>query len=179
MCKKSDIRMSIKDLKKNITAEERTRFSEQIRCRIEQLPEFKQAKTILLYHSLPDEADTSSFLRLWKEDKRLLLPAVKGDNLIIRNYHPEKLKTGRYGIIESQGDRITDLSVIDMIIIPGVAFDKKRNRLGRGKGYYDRLLSQVETCKIGICYDCQITDFLPVEKHDIPMDYIITESGII
>ena len=71
MCKKSDIRMSIKDLKKNITAEERTRFSEQIRCRIEQLPEFKQAKTILLYHSLPDEVDNTSFLRLWKEDKRL------------------------------------------------------------------------------------------------------------
>ena len=66
MCKKSDFRMSIKDLKKNITAEERTRFSEQIRCRIEQLPEFKQAKTFLLYHSLPYEVDTSSFLNLWK-----------------------------------------------------------------------------------------------------------------
>ena len=179
MCKKSDIRMSIKDLKKNITAEERTRFSEQIRCRIEQLPEFKQAKTILLYHSLPDEVDTSSFLKLWKEDKRLLLPAVKGDNLIICNYHPEKLKTGSYGIIEPQGNGITDLSVIDMIIIPGIAFDKKRNRLGRGKGYYDRLLPQVTGCKIGICYNCQITDLLPTEKHDIPMNYIISESGII
>ena len=166
MCKKSDIRMSIKDLKKSITTEDRIRSSEQIRCRIEQLPEFKQAKTILLYHSLPDEVDTSSFLRLWKEDKRLLLPAVKGNNLIICNYHPEKLKTGSYGII-------------DMIIIPGVTFDKKRNRLGRGKGYYDRLLSQVAACKIGVCYDCQITDFLPVEKHDIPMDYIITEAEII
>ena len=143
------------------------------------MPEFKQAKTILLYHSLPDEVDTSSFLKLWKEDKRLLLPAVKGDNLIICNYHPEKLKTGSYGIIEPQGYGITDLSVIDMIIIPGIAFDKKHNRLGRGKGYYDRLLPQVTACKIGICYNCQITDLLPIEKHDIPMDYIISESGII
>ena len=143
------------------------------------MPEFKQAKTILLYHSLPDEVDTSSFLKLWKEDKRLLLPAVKGDNLIICNYHPEKLKTGSYGIIEPQGNGITDLSVIDMIIIPGIAFDKKRNRLGRGKGYYDRLLPQVTGCKIGICYNCQITDLLPTEKHDIPMNYIISESGII
>ena len=92
---------------------------------IEQLPEFKQAKTILLYHSLPDEVDTSSFLRLWKEDKRLLLPAVKGDNLIIRNYHPEKLKTGRYGIIESQGDRITDLSVIAYDHYSGSRFRQK------------------------------------------------------
>lgn len=118
-------------------------------------------------------------MKLWKEDKRLLLPAVKGDNLIICNYHPEKLKTGSYGIIEPQGNGITDLSVIDMIIIPGIAFDKKRNRLGRGKGYYDRLLPQVTGCKIGICYDCQITDLLPTEKHDIPMNYIISESGII
>ena len=73
-------------------------------------------------------------MRLWKEDKRLTSHFPKRGQSDNQKLSSEKLKTGRYGIIESQGDRITDLSVIDMIIIPGVAFDKKRNRLGRGKG---------------------------------------------
>lgn len=179
MCKKSDIRMSIKNIKKSITEEERAQISDRIRRYTEQLPEFRQAGTILLYHSLRDEVDTSSFLNLWQHDKRLLLPVVKENDLIICDYHPDNLKPGSFGIFEPQGDEITDLSIIDLIIIPGVAFDKNRNRLGRGKGYYDRLLSRLSAYKVGICYDCQITDHIPVEEHDIPMDHVITESGII
>lgn len=179
MCKKSDIRTRIKGIKSRITSECRIRFSEQIRYRIEQLPEFRTAKTILLYHALPDEVDTSSFLQSWDQDKELLLPVVKGEDLIIRNYHAGDLKKGSFGILEPQGKEVTDLSTIDLIIIPGVAFDKRRNRLGRGKGYYDKLLSQTSACKVGICYDCQVIDLLPVEEHDIPMNYIITELGII
>lgn len=179
MCKKSDIRMSIKNIKKNITEEQRSQISDRIRHYTEQLPEFQRARTVLLYHSLQDEVDTSMFLKSWQRDKRLLLPVVKKNDLIIRDYLPENLKPGSFGILEPQGKEITDLSVIDLIIIPGVAFDRNRNRLGRGKGYYDRLLARLKAYKIGICYDCQIIDRIPTEKHDIPMDYVITESGII
>lgn len=179
MRRKSDIRTGMKEAKKCITKEQQLQASARIRRYTEQLPEFRKAKTILLYHSLQDEVDTSSFLELWKHDKRILLPVVKENDLIICDYHPENLKPGSFGILEPQGNEITDLSIIDLIIIPGVAFDKNRNRLGRGKGYYDRLLSRLTAHKIGICYDCQITDLIPVEEHDIPMDYIITESGII
>lgn len=179
MRQKSDIRKSIKAVKSGITSAYRRNFSEQIRHKIEELPEFKQAKTILLYYSLPDEVDTSSFLELWKQEKELLLPVVKGQELIICKYQSGNLKKGSYGILEPQGEEISDLSIIDLIIIPGIAFDKKRNRLGRGKGYYDKLLSRTTAYKIGICYNCQIIDQLPIEEHDIPMDHIITESEII
>ena len=75
--------------------------------------------------------------------------------------------------------RETDPGSIDWIIVPGVAFDKKLNRLGRGKGYYDKLLVQTSATKIGICYELQLFDEIPAEPHDIKMDFIITENNII
>lgn len=179
MRRKSDIRLSMKQVKRCITPEQRQDFSEKIRHYVEQMPEFRTAKTILLYHSLADEVDTSSFLNRWKQKKRLLLPVVKGEDLAICDYNTENMKTGSFGILEPEGIELEDLSSIDMVIVPGVAFDRKGNRLGRGKGYYDRLLPRLKSYKIGICYDCQIIDRIPADEHDIPMDHIVTESGVI
>jgi len=64
-------------------------------------------------------------------------------------------------------------------LVPGIAFDRSGNRLGRGKGFYDMLLEGADGVKIGIAYDCQIADAIPSEIHDIPMDYVVTESQII
>ena len=75
-------------------------------------------------------------------DCRILLPVVKGETLIIRPYSPGEMKPGSFGIAEPTGEDITDLSIIDMVIVPGVGFDPKGNRLGRGKGFYDRLLKR-------------------------------------
>ena len=79
--------------------------------------------------------------------------------------------------MEPQGKDFTELEKIDLAIIPGMAFDKEGNRLGRGKGYYDRLLQQLRDCtiyKIGICFDFQFLDHIPTEPHDIPVDEVIT-----
>lgn len=106
----------------------------------------------------------------------MLLPVVVNDDLELRIYTgTEDMTTGVYGIKEPTGKLFTDYSSIDFIAIPGVAFDKKGNRLGRGKGYYDRLLPQIPSAyKVGICFPFQMTEEVPVKAFDIRMDEIIT-----
>lgn len=153
-----------------------TRQSAEIVAALEAHPAFRAASTILLYHSLKDEVDTHAFIRKWSREKRILLPVVTGDDLELRLYTgPEDLAVGAYGIEEPTGARFTDYSAIDLIVVPGVAFDRDGNRLGRGKGYYDRLLPRIPSAyKIGICFPFQVVDEVPAEPFDIRMDEIIS-----
>lgn len=133
------------------------------------------AHTVLLYHSLPDEVDTHDFIRRWAGQKRILLPVVKGEDLELRPYTGDNcLAEGAFHIDEPTGPAFTDYVAIDLAIIPGVAFDRQGNRLGRGKGYYDRLLPRLEnTYKIGLCFPCQLVDRIPAEAHDVKMDEVL------
>lgn len=155
-----------------------TRQSVETMAALEAHPAFGAAKTILLYHSLKDEVNTHEFIKKWSHDKRILLPVVVGDDLELRLYTgPEDLKLGAYGIDEPTGTLFTDYAAIDLIAVPGVAFDRKGNRLGRGKGYYDRLLPRIPSAyKIGICFPYQLVEEVPAEPFDIRMDEIITAA---
>ena len=150
--------------------------SAEILAALEAHPAFRTASTILLYHSLPDEVDTHSFIRKWSAKKQILLPVVTGDDLELRVYTgPGDLATGAYGIEEPTGALFTDYDAIDFIVVPGVAFDRNGNRLGRGKGYYDRLLPRIPSAyKAGICFPFQIVEEVPAEMFDIRMDKVIT-----
>lgn len=88
------------------------------------------------------------------------------------------MEPGSFGIAEPTGEDITDLSIIDIVIVPGVGFDPKGNRLGRGKGFYDKLLKKIDAPFIGVAYDCQIADNIPALPHDVPMSLIISKSNI-
>ena len=81
-----------------------------------------------------------------------------------------------FGIDEPIGNVYDNPEKIDLIVVPGVAFDKKNNRLGRGKAYYDKLLKTANTFKVGICFDFQLIDSVPVDKYDIKMDLVISDS---
>lgn len=179
MSEKQQLRQQVKQLKQTISSEQRVALSQNICSAIEKLPGFETVLRILLYHALPDEVDTGLMLSRWSKKKQLYLPIVNGDNLIVSPYDPRFLKQGAFGIWEPGNTRETDPGSIDWIIVPGVAFDKKLNRLGRGKGYYDKLLAQSSATKIGICYELQLFDEIPAEPHDIKMDFIITENNII
>ena len=150
--------------------------SAEILAALEAHPAFCAAGTVLLYHSLPDEVDTHGFIARWMDRKRLLLPVVHGDGLLLRQCsNATTLAMGRYGIAEPQGQDFTDYAAIDLAVVPGVAFDHQGNRLGRGKGYYDRLLPHLPTAyKIGICFPYQLVNDIPTDAHDIRMDEIIT-----
>lgn len=154
-----------------------TRQSAEILAALEAHPAFRAATTVLLYHSLKDEVDTHEFIRKWSREKRILLPVVVGDDLELRLYTgPEDLKPGAYGIEEPTGELFTDYADIDFIAVPGVAFDRNGNRLGRGKGYYDRLLPRIPSAyKAGICFPFQLVEEVPAEPFDIRMDEIITQ----
>jgi 5,10-methenyltetrahydrofolate synthetase len=147
---------------------------------LEETAIFQKAKTILIYHSLKDEVHTHTFIEKWKEEKEILLPIVVGSDLKLRKYVDRKnITKGSFGIEEPAGEDIFDYDKIDLVIIPGIAFDKQGNRLGRGKGFYDRLLPKIKGFKIGICFSFQIFSQIPTESFDHKMDTVLTEKGLI
>ncbi|MDE7377561.1 MAG: 5-formyltetrahydrofolate cyclo-ligase [Paraprevotella sp.] len=174
---KQQLRQYIRTKKAGHTQEERLRESTEIERLLEMHPYFQKAHTILAYHALPDEVQTKNLLTRWSGEKRFILPVVKGNDLELRIYKGESnLHTGAFGIPEPEGDAFTDLAELDLALIPGMAFDPSGHRLGRGKGYYDRLLARLRPYRIptmGICFSYQKVSFVPTEEHDIPMDRIL------
>lgn len=137
----------------------------------------REAKTILMYYSLPDEVCTHEMIdRLAACGKTVLLPAVlDGGNMELRLYagHGD-LRQGRYGIMEPAGGLFWEYDAIDVAVVPGMCFDSHGNRIGRGKGYYDRFLAKIpHVYKIGICFGFQKIEEVPVEETDIRMDEVL------
>ena len=129
---------------------------------------------------MPDEVDTHAFIQRWSREKQILLPVVAGSVLELRRYtSPADLKPGAYGIQEPVGTPFTDYAAIEFIAVPGVAFDVAGHRLGRGKGYYDRLLPLLpHAFKAGICFPYQLLDEVPCEAFDVCMDAVITSRQL-
>lgn len=147
--------------------------------RLENTAAFMLAEKILMYHSLPDELETHRFLRKWGGKKHFFLPRVNGVNLEILPYDETRLELGSFHIEEPTGNDTIDPDELELIVVPAVAFDRKGCRLGRGKGFYDRLLSHSKATKIGVGYEFQLMDEIPSEDHDVPMDMVITEQTTI
>ena len=179
MSSKAEIRKQIRELKRAVPLEEKLLRSEGIMRQVEALPNFQQARTVLLYWSMADEVQTHDFVNKWYKDKVLLLPCVDGDDLVLRRYTgPECMVAGeQFGIGEPTGPAFTDLDAVELIIVPGVAFDRTGNRMGRGRGFYDRLLKCTpKALKVGVAFDFQMIDDVPVEEFDVKMDAVITET---
>ena len=173
---KSEIRRQIKALKRLLTEEQRQEAALKAFAMVELLPEFIAAKHVLVYYSLPDELPTPAFIQKWHCSKQLYLPRVNGDDLDILPYDPADLETGSFNISEPQGSETVNPDVIDLIIVPAVAYDRQGNRIGRGKGFYDRLLCRARAVKVGICYNCQICENFEPSKFDVPVDYVISDE---
>jgi len=175
--RKKQIRKKIAALKKEFTTEQLAVKSAEICSQIEQIPQFQQAEVIFCYWSLPDEADTQSLIKKWYPQKRFMLPVVVGKDLVLKEFTgQENMKPeAAYGILEPTGDTFTNYKAIDLALIPGVAFDESHNRLGRGKGYYDRILNLLDsrTPLIGLAFDFQKNESIPVEEHDQKMSGVI------
>ena len=172
------LRQSIRMIKASYSREELEALSLSLLQQLEQHPRFVQARTVLLYHSLPDEVFTHAFIDRWCVEKEIVLPTVVGDDLELHRYTgPDCLSLGSYGILEPSGELFTDFDRITLAIIPGMAFDCMGHRLGRGKGYYDRLLPRLSHAyKLGLCFPFQILDEeIPHEPHDFLMDAVLRE----
>lgn len=150
------------------------KLSEEIWEQLELHPDFLKANIILLYFSMKDEVNTHSFIERWSNRKQFLLPVVKGTDLELRPYEGmEKMQIGAYGIYEPTGEAVAAYNQINLVIVPGVAFNIEGLRLGRGKGYYDRLLPLIQAKKIGVCFSFQLVDEIPSEGFDVRMDEVL------
>ena len=175
---KADIRRKIKTMKSMLLESEKKSAADRLFERLEKTAAFVMAENILMYHSLADELSTHGFLKKWQGRKNFFLPRVNGVNLEILPYEETRLELGAFHIEEPTGNNVVDISEIEMIVVPGVAYDRKGNRLGRGKGFYDRLLAETKATKIGVAYDFQLVEEIPAESHDVAMDIVITPASI-
>lgn len=173
---KTELRAYIRRMKAESRAEDLRVWSAEICARVMQLPEWKAAKTVLLYAALADEVQTEILREeVLAAGKRLLLPVVQGEQLVLRLYTSETpMRKGAYNIEEPEGCDFSDYANIDLAVVPAMAYDAKGNRLGRGKGYYDRLLSQLQCPLIGIVYPFQMLAEIPTEPWDVSVHQVIT-----
>jgi 5-formyltetrahydrofolate cyclo-ligase len=156
--------------------------SAAILSRLQSLECWKTAQTILTYHPLTSEADLLPLL-LMESSKEWIFPRIDGESLTLHRWTQEAIwRTGPFGILEPDPEQWPNVGheTIDLALIPALAFDRNGNRLGRGKGFYDRLLASEEfrALKIGIVTELFLLPEIPTEAHDVPMDLVVTELGI-
>ena len=171
---KKTLRADIRLLKKQHTKEQLLEQSEVILSKLEDDDDFRKARIVMIYSALPDEVQTSAFLEKWRHEKKIILPTVVGDDIIpVELADDTAFAVGDFNILEPQNEPYT--GSYDLIVVPGVAFDRNGNRIGRGRGYYDRFLCKhLNVRRIGICFDFQLVDEVPTEPNDIKMDKIIS-----
>ena len=158
----------MRDRKRRFTWQQLEELSLPVIARLR--PLLREATVVLAYYSLPDEVCTHVLLdELVADGKTVLLPRVVGDTVMeLCRYSGEAdLCEGAFHIQEPVGQQF------DTALVPGMAYDAQGHRLGRGKGYYDRLLAGLDCRKIGVCFDFQKVSEVPVDVHDVPVDIVV------
>lgn len=174
MFEKSSIRQQILSRRKMFSPAELCQKSFQICHQIELHERFTDSQCVMLFYPLPGEVDVTPLLDAYYTKKVLLLPVVMGMDIVLKQYNGRhNLVRGSFGIYEPNGEIWRDVMQPELIIVPGLAFDRQGHRLGRGKGFYDRFLSQQIGYKIGVCFHYQIFPAIPVEVHDVAVDEVI------
>ena len=183
---KAELRREVRARVARLAPGQRAEAAEAFLRRMRAWSVWREAHTLLLTWSLPDELSaTGLIVAALAEGRRVALPGfdpATGHYVACElNHHEEDLVAGRFGIREPHPNRPkVSLTELDLVIVPGVAFDAAGNRLGRGKGFYDRLLAEA-TCAdfCGIGFDDQIVPGVPVEPHDVQLHYLLTPSRVL
>ncbi|SKA83780.1 5-formyltetrahydrofolate cyclo-ligase [Caloramator quimbayensis] len=180
---KKEIRKKMIFLRDSFHKEELDKLSSQIIKNIINWSFYKNSTAIMLYSSIKSEVRINDLLKKGIEDKKtIILPKTLKDNRELLPCIVEDIKElhiGNYGILEPMGSKVLDKNSIDIIFVPGVAYDYNGFRIGYGAGYYDRFLKDYKGIKAGVCYSFQVIDDVFHDLYDINMDYLITEKGII
>lgn len=177
---KEELRKKFKIIRDNIN--NRNKKSSEIIKRLINTKEYQKSKVIALYSNISSEVETKELIKISLENKKVVLPKINKDNTMdfYEIKYLKDLEIGAFNIKEPKVKNKKPIrkEEIDLIIIPGICFDKNRNRIGYGKGYYDKYLSNTNIKKIGLCYEEQITKEIKSDKTDISLDYLITEIKI-
>ncbi|MFA7082633.1 MAG: 5-formyltetrahydrofolate cyclo-ligase [Bacteroidales bacterium] len=172
---KKKYRKQVKLAKEQYSFSQKKELSKLIFEKLEKEDYFINSKIVMAYWSMDDEVATREFVKKWYKEKTILLPCVEGDVLKIRVFSgmDSMIKGEAYSILEPIGEEFKDIDKIDVVVVPGIAFDKENNRLGRGRGYYDKLLKAANAIKVGVCFEFQFFERIPTEEFDVKMNYVI------
>ena len=140
-------------------------------------PRFRNAQRIGLYQAFDGETDTTLIAEAASAAGKLVLYARMEAENALAFVEPSKWSPTRWGISQPEG-RIHSLSPQDILMVPGIVFDRRGHRLGFGKGFYDRALSRERVWSLGLCYECQVVDTIPEEDWDRPVSALATEVGL-
>ncbi|MBI2346476.1 MAG: 5-formyltetrahydrofolate cyclo-ligase [Deltaproteobacteria bacterium] len=180
---KQAIRSTLLELRRSISACDRSRWSAIIVEQALSLPEFKAASGLAIYSAAADEVATEALgAAAIAAGKIVCYPRVNQVANVLSAYRVgdmADLQPGYRGILEPIGDTPLDPAALDLVIVPGVGFDPTGRRLGRGGGHYDVWLDRVRRCRVGLAFELQIVTELPWEDHDQHVDLIVTEQRVI
>ncbi len=144
---------------------------------------FQSAKTVALYMAIGGEVNLDTLSqKCWNLGKHTCVPVFSETTEIYEMAEitaETKYSTGHFGIREPVSPVLYPKNQIDLIVVPGVAFDRKGNRLGRGGGHYDRLLEGFSGVSAGVAFDFQVLPDIPAEPHDKPVDFLVTEKSVV
>ncbi len=172
-----ELRKKIKEFRNNLSKKTVKELSDKIFEKVKTL-NFKEKENIFIYKSFNGEVDTNSIINHFLSEKKTLsFPVIKGEEMVAGIPLGKDVKESKFGTEEPKN--YTEMDKIDVCFLPLLACDLEFNRLGYGKGYYDKFLSEKPCLKIGLCYDFQVVEKIESKPWDIPLDIIITESKII
>lgn len=176
---KSKMRELLVQKRRVMSTADRQMYSQQILDQLEQMTCFREAKTILLYYPVQNEVDVLPLVKKYKHEKTLLFPVSHRRGMTIHPYAGNKnMHRGKFGIPEPTTPAYE--GIVDLVIVPAVAFDTKGRRLGRGGGFYDRFIKKLtHAVLVGVGYDFQLIDEVPTARHDQRVHRIILPSKTI
>jgi len=180
---KGDLRLRLLEKRLSLNPKDVWIRSEDIKRRLIKLKSFQEARSIALYYPIRNEVGTQGIFKIAKElGKGVHFPLVYGSSLeFLKINDLAELKIGRFGVPEpSHFSPRVEIENIDLIVIPGIAFDRFGARIGYGKGYFDRTISKIDIKKrVGLAYDLQVVESVPLERYDERVGLIVTETGAI
>jgi len=181
------LRQSVLGRRLALPADRVAELSERVRAHLVRHPAWRASRVVLGYASFRQEVDTFPLLKeVLARGKELVLPRVDRarrslDLLTVKDLEAD-LRPGYQGILEPDPSRCApaDPHLIDLVLVPGVVFDRRGFRLGYGGGYYDRLLASLpRAVRVGLAFSLQVVEELPVLPHDLPVDILVTEEGVL
>jgi 5-formyltetrahydrofolate cyclo-ligase len=180
---KQELRQKILKLRNEFDKDKLSEFNFKIKQNLLSLNEYINSDIICSYVSFASEVNTHDLIKeSLNVGKKVIVPYINNKEICLSELDNfNNLELGQFGILEPKKEFVNavDKLIVKTFIIPGIAFDKLGNRIGFGKGYYDRLLKDLNVLKIALCYEFQLLQNLPSEKHDISVNIIITEKQII
>jgi 5-formyltetrahydrofolate cyclo-ligase len=173
---KPELRRQYCTLRECLPTEEVAAASTALCRRLAAWPVLRQAQNVLTYLAFRNEPDLGLLFDLLPH-VRWAIPRIEGQRLVLHAYDPARLVRHRFGMLEPAPDLpVIEPSTLDVILVPGVAFDRLGGRLGFGGGYYDRFLPTTPALRVAVAYDECLCDALPCREHDQRMDWVVTPT---